>query len=87
MQQGLAAGQLKFQLHGHKLQGSFALVRTRGFGKKESWLLIKHRDSYTQAGYDTNEHDYSAISGRSLAEIAAEQPTANSRLDEDRQDP
>ena len=68
----LAAGQLKFRLHGHKLQGSFALVRTRGFGKKESWLLIKHRDGYTQAGYDANVYDSSAISGRSLAEIAAQ---------------
>ena len=75
MQQGLAAGQLKFRLYGHKLQGSFALVRTRGFGKKESWLLIKHRDGYTQAGYDANAHDYSAVSGRSLTEIAAQQPT------------
>ena len=41
MQQGLAADQLKFRLEGHKLQGSFALVRTRGFGKKESWLRIR----------------------------------------------
>lgn len=72
MQKGLTAGQLKFRLSGHKLQGSFALVRTRGFGKKESWLLIKHRDGYTQAGYDANNYDFSAVSGRSLAEIAAE---------------
>lgn len=74
MQQGLAAGQLKFRLEGHKLQGSFALVRTRGFGKKESWLLIKHRDGSTQAGYDANAYDVSAVSGRSLAEIASEPP-------------
>lgn len=74
MQQGLAAGQLKFRLYGHKLQGSFALVRTRGFGKKESWLLIKHRDGSTQAGYDANAYDFFAVSGRSLAEIAAEPP-------------
>ena len=74
MQQGLAAGQLKFRLYGHKFQGSFALVRTRGFGKKESWLLIKHLDGYTQTGYDANAYDFSAVSGRSLTEIAAEQP-------------
>ena len=35
MQQGLAAGMLKFRLYGQKLQGSFALIRTRGLGKKE----------------------------------------------------
>ena len=76
MQQGLAAGQLKFRLEGHKLQGSFALVRTRGFGRRESWLLIKHRDGYTQTGYDANDYDFSAVSGRSLAEIAALQSEA-----------
>jgi bifunctional non-homologous end joining protein LigD len=62
---------LKFRLYGHQLQGSFALIRTRGMGKKESWLLIKHADGFTQAGYDANAYDFSAISGRSLAEIAA----------------
>src|SRR5579862_3059135 len=36
MRQGLAAGMLKFRLYGHKLQGSFALIRTQGLGKKES---------------------------------------------------
>ena len=72
MQQGLAAGMLKFRLYGHKLQGSFALIRTRGMGKKESWLLIKHADGSTHTGYDANEYDFSAVSGRSLAEIAAQ---------------
>lgn len=76
MQQGLAAGNLKFRLYGHKLQGSFALVRTRGFGKKESGLLIKHRDGSTQTGYAANDYDFSAVSGRSLVEIAAEQKAA-----------
>ena len=66
----------KFRLYGHKLQGSFALVRTSGLGKKESWLLIKHRDGYTQAGYDANTYDFSAVSGLSLAEIAAESPAS-----------
>src|ERR1700726_3744606 len=40
-------GELKFSLHGHKLNGSFVLVRLRrssGSGKPE-WLLIKHKDS------------------------------------------
>jgi bifunctional non-homologous end joining protein LigD len=74
MQHGLAAGMLKFRLSGHNLQGSFALIRTRGIGKKESWLLIKHADGYTQPGHDANTYDYSAVSGRSLAEIAEEPP-------------
>lgn len=44
----LGKGDLKFRLEGYKLKGSWALVRTRGFGSgsKPSWLLIKHRDEW-----------------------------------------
>lgn len=73
MRKGLQEGQLLFRLYGTKLQGSFALFRARGFGGKESWLLIKHHDEYTKMGYDANSYDFSAISNRSLAEIAANQ--------------
>ena len=69
-EEGLRDGSLKFVLFGSKLQGSFALVRTRGLGKgKEAWLLIKHRDTHAQPGYDANAYDYSAASGLSLAQI------------------
>ena len=68
---GLRDGNLKFTLYGKKLHGSFALVRTKGLGgSREAWLLIKHKDSYCRAGYDAKDHDYSAESKRSLAEIA-----------------
>lgn len=70
MQEGLKKGELKFRLFGKKLQGSFALIKTRGFGKKDSWLLIKHKDEYIKKGYDANMDDFSAKSGKSLAEIA-----------------
>ncbi len=69
---GLKEGNLKFRLYGKKLTGSFAMVRTKGIGGKESWLLIKHRDESSKEGFDANEYDFSAVSGRSLAEIAAE---------------
>ncbi len=46
----LAKGDLKFRLDGYKLKGSWALVRTRGFGGRgadgRSWLLIKHKDDW-----------------------------------------
>ena len=44
----LEKGDLKFRLEGTRLRGSFALVRTRGFGRstKPSWLLLKHKDEY-----------------------------------------
>jgi bifunctional non-homologous end joining protein LigD len=66
----LRDGNLKFTLYGKKLRGSFALVRTRGLGAKEAWLLIKHKDEHCEIGYDANDYDSSAVSDRSLAEIA-----------------
>ena len=72
MMKSLKDGNIKFRLYGKKLQGSFALVRTKGFGgSKESWLLIKHRDQYAKKGYDANDLDFSAVSGLSLDEIAS----------------
>lgn len=72
----LQDGNMKFRLYGKKLRGSFALVRTGGLKGKESWLLIKHRDEYSEKGYDANDHDFSAVSNRSLPEIAAKVPVA-----------
>jgi bifunctional non-homologous end joining protein LigD len=69
MEEGLKKGELKFILHGRKLNGSFALVKTRGWGPKNSWLLIKHDDRYVQSGYDANAYDFSAKSKKSLDEI------------------
>lgn len=48
----LAKGDLKFTLDGYKLKGSWALIRTRGYGNSRggdgrSWLLIKHRDDWS----------------------------------------
>jgi bifunctional non-homologous end joining protein LigD len=58
----LRKGDLKFQLNGYKLKGSWVLVRTRGWGSKSkggssfsssarddgrSWLLIKHQDGWS----------------------------------------
>jgi bifunctional non-homologous end joining protein LigD len=70
--EALRKGDLKFQLYGKKLQGSWVLVRTRGFGSrsKPSWLLIKHRDAYASEEDITVEKPYSALSRRLLAGIA-----------------
>jgi bifunctional non-homologous end joining protein LigD len=74
MQKGMKEGNLKFRLYGKKLQGSFALVRTKGFGsnKGDSWLLIKHKDEFAKKGYDAADYDYSAVTNRSMAKIAEE---------------
>jgi DNA ligase D-like protein (predicted 3'-phosphoesterase) len=45
--EALERGHAVFVLHGEKLQGGFALQRTRG-GAKPQWLLIKRRDDFAQ---------------------------------------
>jgi bifunctional non-homologous end joining protein LigD len=63
----LAKGDLKFVLLGDKLAGSWVLVRTRG---TRQWLLIKHRDQYAGGEDPTTTRPLSAVSGRTMVEIA-----------------
>ena len=63
----LAAGSLKFRLHGKKLQGEFALVKTHGMGKN-GWLLIKHRDKHSSTA-DITLKDKSVISNKNLEQV------------------
>jgi bifunctional non-homologous end joining protein LigD len=74
MQKGMKEGNLKFRLYGKKLHGSYALVRTKGFGrtKGESWLFIKHKDEFSMKGYDAADNDFSAVTNRSMAQISKE---------------
>ncbi|OEZ91226.1 hypothetical protein JAB9_49420 [Janthinobacterium sp. HH107] len=45
----LAAGELKFTVHGHKMHGKWVLVRMKGKGEKQpAWLLIKEKDEYAR---------------------------------------
>jgi bifunctional non-homologous end joining protein LigD len=69
----LGKGELKFALNGKKLKGSWVLVRTKGYGgsKKESWLLIKHRDRYASSEDVLEKKPKSVVSNRLLDEIAA----------------
>lgn len=71
----LAKGDLKFRLHGKRLNGDFALVKmhSRHPGTKGTeWLMIKKHDDYAVDGYDAGEIDESALSGKSLDEIAGD---------------
>lgn len=65
----LQSGKLKFTLHGKKLKGSYALVKTRGRGEN-SWLLIKHRDKYASKE-DITKKDKSVVSKKTLEQVAA----------------
>jgi bifunctional non-homologous end joining protein LigD len=46
---GLAAGKLEFRLHGHKLAGTWELVRLHKPGERqEPWLLFKKKDEWAR---------------------------------------
>ena len=66
VEQALAKGDLKFELHGKKLHGSWVLVRMR----PRQWLLIKHRDKAASTIDITAAKPRSAVSRRTLASIA-----------------
>jgi len=77
----VAAGELKFRLHGERLRGRFTLVRTRGRtddqGHAESgdpWLLIHKSDEQAEPDYDAESLPRSVKSGRTNDELAAGQP-------------
>jgi len=75
----LEKGDLKFRLHGEKLQGEFVLARMRSRrpgSKGTEWLLIKKRDGSVVPAYDINRYDYSVLTRRSLAEIAGDEGAA-----------
>jgi bifunctional non-homologous end joining protein LigD len=65
-QEQLERGELKFRLHGHKLMGSFVLVKLKHSRGKNEWLLIKHRDDYADPMWDVEEHGESVVSGKPL---------------------
>jgi bifunctional non-homologous end joining protein LigD len=65
----LARGDFKFRLHGEKVRGEFAIVRTKR-GKGNEWLLIKKKDSEAVAGWSPEDHNRSVLTGRTQEEIA-----------------
>ncbi len=75
-QKALAKGELKFELEGERLHGGWVLVRMkrdRTGGKRQNWLLIKHRDAASRDGEGDAalKTDASIASGRDMATIAA----------------
>ena len=77
IEQQFKKGDLKFQLDGKRLKGSFVLVRMDGDrfkGKRNNWLLIKHRDatSVEKNGAAVLEDNATSVaSGRTMEQIAA----------------
>lgn len=70
----LEKGEIKFSLNGEKLRGSFVLVKLKQSEKGNEWLMIKHKDAAEDSSWNIDEHDGSAITGRTLEEIKEELP-------------
>jgi bifunctional non-homologous end joining protein LigD len=74
------AGDLKFRLHGQKLLGEFALVRTNR-SKGKDWLLIKKKDFAVRDGWEPESDIRSVLhlpTGPSGVEGAVEAPMPTS---------
>jgi bifunctional non-homologous end joining protein LigD len=75
----LKKGDFKFRLDGYKLKGSWALIRTRGYGahrggdSSRSWLLIKHRDEWAGDLDITEFAPDSVKSGGSFGDVLTEE--------------
>lgn len=61
----LQAGHLKFELHGRKLTGGFALTHTRMRGDDRNWILVKIDDQDAdRRRKPTSTQNESVLSGR-----------------------
>ena len=67
LQKGIPAGKLHVVLHGKKLKGEYALVKTHGRGEN-AWLLFKIKDKYVSKE-DITLKDKSVISKKTLAQL------------------
>ncbi len=84
--QAIEDGELKFILHGQKVNGRFTIVRTSGRKRKgddpaarafeddegQQWLLIKKRDEAYVAGWDAEDHPQSVKTGRTNDDVKAD---------------
>jgi bifunctional non-homologous end joining protein LigD len=74
-------GHLHFILHGERMKGEWILIRLkpRPGEKRENWLLRKIDDQYAAGSGDLVERALSSVlTGRSMAEIAADKKAAHS---------
>src|SRR3954471_7058758 len=72
----LAKGDLKFRLHGKKLNGEFVLahMKARRPGSKgNERLLIKKKDEFVKPGFAVDNLKWSVVTKRSLKQIAGDE--------------
>ncbi|HJV40298.1 DNA ligase D [Caulobacter sp.] len=81
LQKGLKKGEIKLVFAGERMKGGYVLVRINNdkfanggaSGKRENWLLIKHRDEFAiEDDLDfLADTSFSIASGRTMEQIAA----------------
>lgn len=78
-EEGLRRGELKFVLHGKRLNGHFVLVRMkpREGERAENWLLIKEHDEAERPGADVNVLETSVPSPKPRRKPKAAKPAAD----------
>ncbi|HEY1862803.1 MAG TPA: DNA ligase D [Roseiarcus sp.] len=81
---GLKKGHLEFELHGHKLNGRWHLVRMHGKPgeKRENWLLIKGDDEFARSADEADileERPESISTGRTIDQLEGEAPGWSSK--------
>src|SRR5437868_1806321 len=72
-------GDLKFRLHGKRLNGDFALIHIkarRPGSKGNEWLMIKKHDKYVDEQFDIEKYDKSVLSNQTMAQIAGDEGSA-----------
>ncbi|MEP7264752.1 MAG: DNA ligase D [Bacteroidota bacterium] len=67
LRKGIHTGKLHFVMHGKKLKGEYALVKTHGRGEN-AWLLFKVKDKYVSKE-DITLKDKSVISKKTLKQV------------------
>jgi len=70
MQQAVENGKIEIELHGKKLQGSYALIRTKLHNEKRNWLFFKMKEGGKKKAVKYNEK--SVLTNRTLNQIAQE---------------
>ncbi|MGQ0561285.1 MAG: DNA ligase D [Gemmatimonadota bacterium] len=75
--EGLKKGKLLFELRGHKLRGTWTLVKIKKADKE--WLLIKERDAYVSTDPDVYPHT-SVFSGLTVEQLRHGETPATSIL-------
>jgi len=72
----IAKGDLKFRLHGKRLNGDFALIHIKGRrpgSKGNEWLMIKKHDDFVVPSYDIDKYATSVLSNKTIEQMAGDE--------------